>query len=381
MTARAPLRLAYLVHDLNDPAVARRLEMLRPHLAAATVIGFHRAAMPPATVAGFPTVAIGHTADARLGQRALAVMHAWRRLSALREVFQGANAILARQLEALLLARAARDRFCPAVPLLYELLDVHRLLVATSPPGVALRAMERRLIAASDGVVVSSPAFVREHLVKAHGAALPTVCLMENKVLGTEADTAPPAAPPAGPPWRIGWFGMLRCRQSLLLLAELVRRLPGQVEVRLHGRPALAAIPDFDQIVAAAPGLSFHGPYDRARDLAQLYREVHFSWAIDWYETGANSDWLLPNRLYEGSLHGAVPIALAAVETGRWLAQRGAGVLLGATPAAEILDLFSNLDPVRYAAAAARVTAIPRSDLVDDGADGARLAEALRHRR
>ena len=33
------MRLAYLVHDLADPAVARRLAMLAPHLASAIVIG------------------------------------------------------------------------------------------------------------------------------------------------------------------------------------------------------------------------------------------------------------------------------------------------------------------------------------------------------
>ena len=130
---------------------------------------------------------------------------------------------------------------------------------------------------------------------------------------------------PAGPPWRIGWYGVIRCRKSLELLAALDHQLPGQVKVEIRGRPSLNVIPDFDALVAATPGLRFLGPYDRRRDLAPMYRGVHFAWAIDYYEAGANPDWLLPNRLYEGSLRGAVPIALARTETGRWLAGRQAG--------------------------------------------------------
>ena len=69
--------------------------------------------------------------------------------------------------------------------------------------------------------------------------------------------------------------------------------------------------------------------------MATIYREVHFSWAIDFFEQGQNSEWLLPNRLYEGCRFGAVPISMGHTETGRFLDQQGIGVLLPeATPEA-----------------------------------------------
>ena len=46
------LRLAYLVHDLHDPAVARRLDMLRLHIRDAVVIGFYRSGEPPVSISG-----------------------------------------------------------------------------------------------------------------------------------------------------------------------------------------------------------------------------------------------------------------------------------------------------------------------------------------
>ena len=362
------MRLAYLVHDLADPAVARRLDMLAPHLSDAVVIGFHRGAVPPATVAGWPAVPLGQTEDAQLGKRILSVLQARLRLGEIGQHVRGATVVMSRQLETLVLARTARTRFAPGAMLVQECLDVHRLLVGRSWKSAVLRRLEGWLLRGCDLLLVSSQAFVREHLAPAHGAALPPVMLVENKVLAMElAGQVVAPERPAGPPWRIGWYGVIRCRQSLLLLAALARRMHGQIEVEIRGRPARNVIPDFDAVVAATPGLSFLGPYDRRRDLAAMYRGVHFAWAIDYYEAGANSDWLLPNRLYEGSLHGAVPITLARTETGRWLAGRQAGVLLQEPLEAALPAFFAGLDVAGYTAAAAAIAAIPRGDLVEDG--------------
>lgn len=376
------LRLVYFVHDLGDPAVARRLSMLRPFLASAVVIGFHRAAEAPAQIEGWRTVTLGRTADGQLGRRALSVLQTHATIGRLRPYIVDATVVMARQLEMLVVAGTVRRRYAPAAVLAYECLDIHRLMVAPSWIGAALRRLEARLLRATDLVVVSSLAFVREHLHRIHGEGLPPVCLIENKVLRTDIVPSAVAQPRSdGPPWRIGWFGVLRCRRSLELLTSLARQMPGQIVIELRGRPARSAIPDFDTLVAGAPGVSFLGPYDRQRDLADIYRAVHFTWAIDFFEAGVNSEWLLPNRLYEGGLHGAVPIALASVETGGWLARHHAGVLLGEPLAEALPQYFSALTTASYAASAAHVHAVPRTAWMDDGSDGARLAIALRLRR
>lgn len=376
------LRLVYFVHDLGDPAVARRLSMLRPFLASAVVIGFHRAGEAPAQVEGWPAVALGRTADGQLGRRALSVLQAHATIGRLRAHIVGATVVMARQLEMLVLAGTARRRHAPAAVLAYECLDIHRLMVAPSWIGAALRRLEARLLRATDLVVVSSPAFVREHLRRIHGEDLPPVCLIENKVLQTDVVPSAVRNPrPEGPPWRIGWFGVLRCRRSLELLTDLARQMPEQLVIELRGRPARSAIPDFDSLVAAAPGVSFLGPYDRQLDLADIYRAVHFTWAIDFFEAGVNSQWLLPNRLYEGGLHGAVPIALASVETGGWLARHAAGVRLDEPLGKALRQYFSALTTASYAAAAAHMDAVPPTAWMDDGSDGARLAMALHQRR
>lgn len=376
------MKLAYFVHDLNDAAVHRRVRMLRGGFSEIALLGFRRSAAPPASVEGIACVDLGRTADARMARRAASVARAAASLHRWRHAVDGAAVVLARQLETLALASLARRLFAPGAPLVFESLDVHRLMVSRGAAGAALRAVEGRLLRACGMLVVSSPAFVAEHFAKAH-KALPPVYLVENKLLSSEpaaepaAGRDPAARSPSGRPWRIGWFGVLRCRRSLHHLAELVRRFPGGVEVVLRGRPSRTAIPDFDAVLADTPGLVFQGAYDRRTDLAAMYGSVHFTWAIDFFEAGANSDWLLPNRLYEGGLHGAVPIALGSVETGRWLERRGAGLLLDEPLARSLPALFEGMDAGRYARAREAVARLPRSEFVHGEAESADFAAAL----
>jgi succinoglycan biosynthesis protein ExoL len=91
--------------------------------------------------------------------------------------------------------------------------------------------------------------------------------------------------------------------------------------------PSRAVFADFDADVADRPHVRYAGSYRNPADLAAIHGEVHFSWAIDYYESGENSAGLLPNRIYEGCCYGAVPVTISGVETGRRLSERGAGVV------------------------------------------------------
>ena len=130
--------------------------------------------------------------------------------------------------------------------------------------------------------------------------------------------------------------------------------MDGRFEIVLRGRPAYSEFADFDGFVAAEPYMRFDGPYRNPEDLAAIYGEVHFSWAIDFFEEGLNSSWLLPNRLYEGCRYGAVPIAMRATETGRFLADRHLGLLLDDAVAGALAALLGSHDIEEYATQRAR---------------------------
>ena len=361
------MRLLYLVHDLGDAAVKRRLRFLRDGGGHVVLIGFrrHRGDHGQDGVHG---LCIGQTRNGRMLRRILSTIRAvllsrnWQG-----EVLQ-ADAVIARSLEMLLLAVAVRRLTGAAVPIVYECLDIHRLMTRSDLVGRLLRWIERRLLDASSLLIVSSASFIDSYFSRFHGQ-LPPWLLLENKLLASElpgrTGIMPSRSLAAGPPWRIGWFGIIRCRRSLELLAALARASDGRIEVDIRGRVAHDVIPDFNAQIAAIPGLTFGGPYDRMTDLATIYGQVHLNWAIDFYEEGLNSAWLLPNRLYEGSIFGVVPIALRTVETGRWLSRHDCGLLLDQPIERTLPTLLAGMTPAAFEAARDRVIALDPMVLIE----------------
>lgn len=373
MTASRPLRILYLVHDLNDAAVSRRVGMLRDGGASLEIAGFYRGAAAPPTVGGTPVWSFGQSFDAQLSKRAMAVGKLVVNAGALSRRLTAPDVIIARNLEMLAVAVALAARFATRPKVIYECLDIHRLMLGEGAKSRLMRSVERRLLARSALVIVSSPAFLEHYFQARQGYRGPHL-LIENKPPAGPASSGP--APMARAPWRIGWFGMLRCSKSLALLSALAAGSNGKVEVLLAGKPAYTEFSDFDADVAKAPGLSYVGPY-KAADLADLYASVHFTWAIDYFEEGLNSSWLLPNRLYEGAAHGAPPIALAGVETGRWLKRHGAGVLVD-DPATELPPFFEGLTAALVNTLRDEIAAIPAGDLRFDRKDCRDLVGAIR---
>ena len=117
-----------------------------------------------------------------------------------RALLADADAILARQLETLVLAALARRLHAPSVPLIFECLDIHRQMGSPGTVGRGLRiGRAASSLAQCQGLMVSSPHFVTHHFAQVH-KRLPPVTLIENKVLSFEVDRSLLAEQAGGPP-------------------------------------------------------------------------------------------------------------------------------------------------------------------------------------
>ncbi len=323
--AAAPI-LAFFGHDAHDAAVRRRIRGLAG--AGAQVTGYTMRRGPPAGAA-WPNVDLGPTRDAAYVQRLAALGRALALLAGHRAALRQADVFYARNLDMLMLAAATKALSGARARLVYECLDVHRFMTRSDAIGAAARAVERALLVRCALLVVSSPAFLREYFEPRYPGRYRAM-VIENR-LAAAFDYGPrPALEARRPtiPVVIGWFGNLRCRRSLDLLLALARAHPRTVRVVLRGIPALTEFPDFHARLKREPNISYDGPYAWPGDLAGLYGGVDLVWAGDFHDAGANSRWLLPNRLYEGGYYAVPPIAPAASETGRWIAARGLGFSL-----------------------------------------------------
>jgi hypothetical protein len=353
------LKVLYLVPNLADPATARRIDMLRLGGATIDVVGFRRAgtAVPRLDVGTY--LELDETFDARFVQRLTATVRASAGLRRWVTRLQEPDLIIARNLEMLALASRLQDHWAGSPALVYECLDIHRLMLRQDAVGTAMRAAEQHWSKKASLLITSSPAFLRNYF-DIHGA--PPAQVVENKVLwdGSARGVNPAlAASAAGSPLRIGWFGALRCARSLAALDGLATAMQGKVEVVLRGRPALNEFDDFPAAVAGRPHLHFEGPYRNPDDLPAIYSDVHLAWAIDFFEAGQNSQWLLPNRIYEGCLHGAIPVALAGTETAAFIERHGIGIVLPDIAPETLRAMLGGLTPERLANLARAVAALP----------------------
>lgn len=371
--------ILYLAHDLADPAIRRRVMTLQAGGATVSLAGFKRGENALAQVEGLTPIVLGETADGRFAHRIASVVKSSFGLSNKLGGVGKPDAILARNLEMLALARRANSLFGGDVPVVYECLDIHRLLLNEGIPGKLLNGAQRFFARDARMLITSSPAFVENYFAPRSGLDLP-VLLQENKVLMLGTDVAPramPRVPLAGESWKIGWFGALRCRKSLQILADFAERMNGHVEVVLRGRPARSEFDDFDGFVAKAPHVTFQGPYKNPEDLASIYNEVQFTWAIDFFEEGQNSSWLLPNRLYEGCLYGTLPIAVSGTETARFLQKRDIGYVIDNTSMETLEALFNRIDEQVYLGDVEKLAAVDQHQWITDRDDCEQLVRRL----
>jgi succinoglycan biosynthesis protein ExoL len=253
------LKILLLAHDLSDAAIERRIAMLRVAAAQVTVAGFRRTSQPVENVAGCRTVDFGQTFNAGFLQRIGAVLQTVIGLHRYEALFADADLIIARNLEMLAIGARGRTLCKPLPVLVYECLDIHRLILNKGPVGMVLRWLERRLSRRAAAILTSSPAFITHYFQRTtRQLKKMPIRLVENKVLLIKEETLPsdtkmpPRTP--GPPWVIGWFGMIRCTRSLRLLTELAQQSEGKVEVIIRGKPLKHLFGDFEKRIRGFPG-------------------------------------------------------------------------------------------------------------------------------
>lgn len=319
--------IAFFGHNSKDAAVRRRAIAMQR--AGFDVVGYmpHRGA--PAKDLPFDVIDLGETQDNAYAKRIAAIRQGAKIAQSHPGPLQHAGMIVARNLDMLAMAAKVKKRLSLKAPLVYECLDIHHRLTGNSLPARLLRGLEVRLLAQCDLVVTSSPRFETAHFMQYYPGQYRHF-LVENRLVAGDAFGSRPTEvqmPEAGR-LKIGWFGNLRCRRSLELMKGLARNFPSQIEIILRGYPALSVIPDLEGEIASIPNIRYEGRYRAPQDLESIYGEVDLVWAGDWYETGANSLWLLPNRIYEGGYFATPALAPLGTETGRWIARNSAGAVL-----------------------------------------------------
>lgn len=341
------VKIAFFGHDSADAANRRRIQAFQDDGLA--VIGYMMHRRDPGELS-WDNVDLGETRDSAFLQRISSIFSGASIAAEDAERLQSADLIYARNLDMLALAFLTKRKLNLKTPVVYESLDVHRLLSRRDLIGQAMRAIEHRFLKRTAGLIVSSPGFIYNHFARYYPGDF-TPYIVENR-LATGADYGPRPSPQPSDgdaPLQIGWIGKLRCKRSLDLLANVADQLGEKVHIHLHGIPARTEVEVFEPIIDARPNMTFHGRYRSPEDLADIYRPLDVVWAGDFMEAGHNSVWLLPNRIYEGGYYAVPSIAPEGTQTASWILEKNVGYSvpepLEDTFPALVEKIASNRDP------------------------------------
>ncbi|MBR0987617.1 hypothetical protein [Bradyrhizobium liaoningense] len=315
-------RAVYFAHNLMDAVYPKRRAMLERSGFDFNGFAFDRrrnASDKPPVENGY---VLGRARDGDLASRLISIATSIIVLWQNRRIIQSADILIARNLDLLLLAYVSQSIFGSTGALYYECLDIHPALTDKGWRGKLIRSIERILLKKTQGVILSSSAFL-SHYFSSWQSYKGRAFLLENKLL--RDPVLPREREPREGKIRIGFVGILRCRVSLLLLIECVRLTPA-AELHLYGVPDRNFIPDFEDIVRGIDRVFYFGRFSTTQ-LDNIYEHIDLIWVAD-LSSQFNAKWLLPNRLYEGGRRGCIPIAIDGSEVADWLLARDLGVTL-----------------------------------------------------
>jgi succinoglycan biosynthesis protein ExoL len=367
--------------DLTDISTIKRAHAFLNHGFELVVFGFRRNRYNSDYVPHWPHVELGRTADRRYWRRLGALARALRILMARRHLLTDASLFYARNIDQLLLALLVRRIFGGRAAVVYEVLDVQPAFAGRGLLAKALRAIERLCLRRIKLLVVSSPGFMHNYYLPVQRYAKPWY-LLENKL---DPSTLPSTLAKSQADrrrgqrrrWVVGYFGLIRGQETFELITRLAERLREHVEFRFRGILTTVDHDRFFEVIRRHENIHYDGEYVSPRDLAAIYGEVDFAWALDLEHVEHNSRWLLPCRFYEAGLVGVPCLAAHGFEVGRLVERLGVGWTFDAPFEDALVTFFTGLTQEEYGRKRQRLAKLPSSTFVA-GADIDGLCELLK---
>ncbi|MGR3513613.1 MAG: glycosyltransferase [Paracoccaceae bacterium] len=336
--------------DIAEASQIRRIRLFQDAGLTVASAAMRRNNMNSGFQPEWPNIELSEIPNGKLASRVFSILGSAMKMFKHRKQVAESDIIWARNFDMLVIAwltrlmSGSRGRHRPLV---YECLDIHGLFTRKDIIGAVLRSAERFLLRRINLLVVSSPGFIEHYFEPAQRYDGPWE-LIENKISFTASSPARPEpriAPPEPRAPRIGWVGTLRCLPSFELLLGLAERLGDKVRIEMHGIVHDHVLTDFHERIQKHPNITFHGPYTYPDGLIDIYKSCDFVWSQDLWQRGANSDWLLPNRIYEASWCGCPSIAVAKTVTGMYVEKHQLGFVVGQPNIDDLADCIDRAWP------------------------------------
>jgi succinoglycan biosynthesis protein ExoL len=349
--------------DISDAAQQRRIASLRALGHRLRIISFRKSntAIDPSS----DHLDLGQIGQQRLVKRALKYLSAMPRIMRFLRRGPIPQITLARNLDMVCLALLSARRS----PVIYECLDIHGVFVNGGMKQHIARWIERAALRRIDKLLVSAPRFITEYFNQEQGYS-GDWHLLENKLWLDSLTQSQPIAPAtsSADKIRLGWVGNIRCQNSFAILMKVADKCPN-VEIHIFGHVHQHALQNFKTETDARGNVWVHGAYEYPTGLNAVYSHCDLVWAQDLWQTGNNSDWLLPNRIYEAAWHGCPSIAVTGTATAQKIIKDEIGYAIQHPTADALISLLNKLDPHILYQKRCAILSLPETNFIQSKAD------------
>ncbi len=358
--------VVFFAPDVTDVSTIKRADAFRENGFHITVLGFRRSRYNHDYDPRWPYIELGRTSDRNYAQRSAMLLRAVFLLFIARRYVQRGARYYARNIDQLLLAIIAKFLFRRDAAIVYEVLDIQPAFTGSGIYSRALRLLERLCLSQVSLLVVSSPAFVHEYYEPLQ-AYRGNWFLLENKLQASavaEIEAVRPVSRPAPYKWVVSYVGLIRGRRTFDLITRLAEKLSDEVLFKFHGILTTVDQETFDDALARNSNMIYCGDYVNPRDLARVYRDADFVWALDLENIHNNSRWLLPCRLYEAGALGLPCLAVRDFEVGRKIDALDIGWTFAEPFETALLDFFRTVTREEVDEKRNRLLALPGATFV-----------------
>lgn len=314
--------ISFIQPVLTQPRFRKRIRLLMNEGAEAKILSFRRDYFKGEQQLE-DYVDLGHVSHG------MYILRFFRIVRAIKTVWKNtldSRILYAFGLDCLFLAVVVRWFRRERVVIVYEIGDVKSILVGRGVTSVFMRFTERFMIKYVDFIVVTSKAYEDEYFRGVQGAEKMYYVLLENKVDSSVMSTlTSEVLDERNEPVRIGYFGLLRCRKTMLLLQALALDPSGRYLIYLRGKPM--GIEDFDEIIASTRNMNYDGEYVYPNETRSIYSQVDFV-IIAHVHSDVNTRWARVNRFYESGFFGNPMIAQVDSQDGIEVEEMDLGICI-----------------------------------------------------
>ncbi|MEY6432366.1 hypothetical protein ABC977_08105 [Thioalkalicoccus limnaeus] len=336
--------ILFILPVLGQPRHAKRIEMLAKVGFRTEAVAFdrkyHRGRTP-----GCPVYILGKVSHGNYVQRFFRIVSGIPRL---RKRVRRSEIIYAFGPDMVFLAHCAAFGLGKGVVL--EVGDIREAQVENGLSGRLLRFFEKLVTERCCFLVVTAQGFI-EHYYRKMLKSKVDIVLIENKLdfalrhISDEVSTLDSAEQFKGRPIRIGYFGLLRCAWSLVVLDALARSKPQDVEIIVAGY-----FMDQTDIVTrflALPNVFYRGEYrSTPGELEKLYSGADIIWAANPYFGASMNPWVFllkrTNRFYESCFFRRPMITFEGTGDSAEVLKYGLGFAVEDESVNELVDFIYN---------------------------------------